>query len=97
MLNKVNNIVPKRKFAHHEQFLLLPQHFQKSSAAEAPESVGNVINMCNTYLSVVVMTLMPLSCNLMIFNAFLLAEGSELTTAINIEIYSVSNAKKQPV
>ena len=36
---KVENIVAKGEIAHHEQFLLLPQCFQKSSASEAWESV----------------------------------------------------------
>ena len=36
---KVENIVAKREIAHDEQFLLLPQCFQKSSAADVSESV----------------------------------------------------------
>ena len=40
LLNKVENILAKGKIAHHEKFLLLTQCFQKSSAAEASESVS---------------------------------------------------------
>ena len=36
---KVEKIVVKSETAHHEQFLLLPHCFQKSSAANAPECV----------------------------------------------------------
>ena len=39
ILNKVEIIVAKEEIAHHEQFICLSQCFQKSSAAEAPESV----------------------------------------------------------
>ena len=39
-MNKVENIVAKGETACYEQFLLLPQCFQKSSAAEASESVS---------------------------------------------------------
>ena len=39
LLNKVENIVTKGDIAHFEQFLLLSQYFQKSSAAEASESI----------------------------------------------------------
>ena len=39
-LEKVENIVTKGEIAHHEQFLLLPQCFQKSSAADASNCVG---------------------------------------------------------
>ena len=35
MLNKVENTVAKGEIAHHEQFHLWPQCFQKSSAAIA--------------------------------------------------------------
>ena len=38
LLNEVENIVAKGETAHSKQFLLLPQCFQKSSAAEALES-----------------------------------------------------------
>ena len=37
--DKVENIVAKGEVAHDEQFLLLPQYFQKSSAAEASENI----------------------------------------------------------
>ena len=36
-LNKVENSVAKGKIAHHEQFVLLPHCFQKSSAAYSSE------------------------------------------------------------
>ena len=36
---KMENFVAKGKIAHHEQLLLLPQCFQKSSAPDASESV----------------------------------------------------------
>ena len=36
---RVENIGAKREIANYEQFLLLPQCFQKSSAAEVSESV----------------------------------------------------------
>ena len=32
--NNVENIVAKGEIAHYEQFILLPQYFQMSSAAE---------------------------------------------------------------
>ena len=35
LLNTVEYAVPKGKIARHEQFLLLPQCFQNSSAADA--------------------------------------------------------------
>ena len=38
-LNRVKNIVAKGEIAQYEKFLLLLQCFQKSSAAEASESV----------------------------------------------------------
>ena len=38
-LNRVDNIVAKGEIAHYEQFLLLPQGCQNSSAADASESV----------------------------------------------------------
>ena len=38
-MNRVENIVAKGEIAHHVQFFLLPQRFQKSSPAEASESV----------------------------------------------------------
>ena len=38
VLNKDENIVAKGEIAHHEQFHLLPQCFQKPSAVEASES-----------------------------------------------------------
>ena len=38
-MNEVENIVAKGEIAHYEQFLLLQHCFQKSSAAEASESV----------------------------------------------------------
>ena len=38
LLNTDENIVAKGEISHHEQFLLLAQWFQKSSAAEALES-----------------------------------------------------------
>ena len=53
-LNRVEHIVAKGEIAHHEQFLLLPQCFQKSSASNAPECdckwkrVGNS-NKCIRY------------------------------------------------
>ena len=40
-LNKIENIVAKEEIAQNEQFLRLPQCFQKSSAAEAPERVNH--------------------------------------------------------
>ena len=39
MLNKVENIVAKGEIAHHEQFQLWPQCFQKSSTAIASKRV----------------------------------------------------------
>ena len=39
LFNRVENIVSKGEIARFEQFLLLSQSFQKSSAAEASESV----------------------------------------------------------
>ena len=39
LLNEVENTVARRGIAYHDQFLLLPQCFQKSSAAEGSESV----------------------------------------------------------
>ena len=39
VLNKVENPYVKVEIAHYEQVLLLPKCFQKSSAAEALESV----------------------------------------------------------
>ena len=38
LLNKIESIVENEEIAHYEQFLLLPQWFQNSSAAEAWES-----------------------------------------------------------
>ena len=38
-MNKFENILANGEIAHYEQFLLLPQCLQKSSAAEASESV----------------------------------------------------------
>ena len=38
-MHRVENIVAKGGIAHYEQFLLLPQCFQKSSDAESLESV----------------------------------------------------------
>ena len=35
LLNRVDNIVAKGEISHVEQFLLLPQCFQKLSAADA--------------------------------------------------------------
>ena len=40
MYNTVENIVPKEEISHYEQLLLMSQWFQKSTAAEASESVG---------------------------------------------------------
>ena len=37
-MNKVETILAKGEIARFEQFLVLPQCFQKSSAAEASES-----------------------------------------------------------
>ena len=39
LLKQVENIVAKGKIAHNEQFILLSQYFQKSSAVEASESI----------------------------------------------------------
>ena len=39
LFKKVEHIVANGEIAHYEQFLLLPQFFQKSSAAEAWEGV----------------------------------------------------------
>ena len=39
LLEKVKNIVAKGEIARFEQFLLLANFFQRSSAAEASESV----------------------------------------------------------
>ena len=39
IIAKVKNIVDKREIAQNVHFLLLPQCFQKSTAAEAPENV----------------------------------------------------------
>ena len=39
LLSRVENIVANGEIAHYEPFLLLPQYFQKSSAAEASEKV----------------------------------------------------------
>ena len=36
---ELEDIVAKVEIAHYEQFLLFPHCFQKSSAAETPESV----------------------------------------------------------
>ena len=47
-LNRVENIVAKREIAHYEQFIVLPQCFQKSSAAEVLESVS-MWEMVNPY------------------------------------------------
>ena len=47
--NRVENIVANGDIAHYEQFLLLPQRFQKSSAEEASESIilwERVENLC---------------------------------------------------
>ena len=38
-LNKVKNIVAKGEITYYEQFLLLPQCFQESSAADASKRV----------------------------------------------------------
>ena len=38
----VENIVTNGEIAHYEQFRLLPQCFQKSSAANASESVWGI-------------------------------------------------------
>ena len=38
-MERLENIIAKGEIAHYEQFLLLPKCFQKSSAAEASESV----------------------------------------------------------
>ena len=45
-LNQVEHIVPKGELAHHEQLLLLPQCFKKSSAAGASECFC----MCKTFI-----------------------------------------------
>ena len=39
LLNMVENIVAKAEIAYHEQFLLWPQCFQNSSAADATKCV----------------------------------------------------------
>ena len=39
LINRVENTVANVEIAHYEQFLLLPQCFQTSSAAEVPEGV----------------------------------------------------------
>ena len=39
LLNEVASIMAKGDYAHREKFLLLPQGFQKSFAAEALNSV----------------------------------------------------------
>ena len=39
LLNRVENIEEKGEIAHHEQFILLPQHLQKLSAAEVSEDI----------------------------------------------------------
>ena len=41
LLKEVENIVLKGEIACFEQFLLLPECFQKSSAADASESIYN--------------------------------------------------------
>ena len=37
LVNKVENIVAKEEIGHYKQFLILPQCFQTSSAADASE------------------------------------------------------------
>ena len=39
MLKRIQNIVTKGEIAHHKQLFILAQCFQKSSAADASESV----------------------------------------------------------
>ena len=39
VFNRAENIVGKEEIAHYEQFLLLPQCFQKASFPEAPKGV----------------------------------------------------------
>ena len=55
MLNKVENIVAKAEIAHHEQFHLWPQRFQKSSAAIASECVCRRENVKVCNLSIIAM------------------------------------------
>ena len=38
-MQEIENILAKGEIAHHEQFHLLSQCFQKSSAAEASENI----------------------------------------------------------
>ena len=40
LLNRVEHIVENGEIARYEQFLLLSQCFQKSSAVDASESIG---------------------------------------------------------
>ena len=47
--NRDENSVAKGEIAHHEQFLLLPECFQKLFAAEASESVY-MLESVNHYL-----------------------------------------------
>ena len=49
---KVENIEAKGEIAHYDQFLLLPHCFQKSSIAEASESIC----MCNKNVNCPVMS-----------------------------------------
>ena len=57
LMNIVENSVAKVEIAHHEQFLTLPQCFQKSSAAgvservcvwEKVKTVCNIVIVCKT-------------------------------------------------
>ena len=38
-MNRTKNILAKREIAHDEQYLLMPQRFQKLSAAKSSENV----------------------------------------------------------
>ena len=41
LLNRAENVVANGEIAHHEQFRLLPQCFQKLSAADVSKCVCN--------------------------------------------------------
>ena len=54
---RAENIVAKEEIDHHEQFLLLPQCLQKSSAANASECVCKWERVKNSrYLSACLLT-----------------------------------------
>ena len=44
--NRIENIVAQLEIAHHEQFLLLAQCFQKLSATDASKCVCKSLSLC---------------------------------------------------